>query len=66
MKTETTISTWKKVLIIGLCVLATAAAVFVGILVDLRYEEYHKTRYWDSLSRYVSPNILLVEGEKIY
>ncbi len=64
MKTETTISTWKKVLIIGLCVLATAAAVFVGILVDLRYEEYHKTRYWDSLSRYVSPNILLVEGEK--
>lgn len=59
----TIMKTWKKILIASLAVWAVIAAVFVGLLVDLRYEKYHKTCYWENLNSYVSPNILMVHGE---
>lgn len=56
--------TWKKIFIVALSVLALAAAVFVGLLVNCYYERYHQVSYWETQPRHVSQNILLVHGDK--
>jgi len=55
--------TWKKILIIALCVLALAAAVIAGLCAYVYYEKYHNVTYWEpQQSRYISSNILMEYG----
>lgn len=54
--------TRKKIIVAALCVLAVAALLFACIMAQVYYDKYHKVNYWETLSRRVSPNILLVYG----
>ena len=53
---------WKKIMIVGLCLFAAAALVFVGLLCQVYYDKYHRVDYWESWSEQISPNILLTHG----
>ena len=57
-------TTWKKVLIVALCIFAVAAFVFVALLCGVYYEKKFKVDYWESWTDYVSPTIVLVHGYK--
>ena len=57
-------TTWKKVLIIGLCIFAVAAFLFACLLCGVYYEKKYKVDYWEGYTQYVSPNIVLVHGYK--
>lgn len=57
-------SPWKKVLIVGLCVFATAALVFVCLMAYFYYDRFHKSSHWEDLARPISKNILMVPGKK--
>lgn len=54
--------TWKKILIVALCVLSVAALVFACLMCKIYYEKYHKSYYWENLARPISENILMVDG----
>ena len=54
--------TWKKILIIALCVLAIAGLTFAGLMWKVYYDKYHKSYYWENLARPISENILMVDG----
>ena len=56
--------TWKKVMIVALCVLAIAGIIFVGLMCNVYYEKKLKVDYWEGYTEYVSPNIVLVHGYK--
>ena len=57
-------TSWKKVWIAALCVLAIAGIIFVGLMCNVYYDKYHKISYWEGYTQYVSPNIVLVRGYK--
>ncbi len=60
------ISPWKKVLVVGLCVLATATLVFVCLMAQIYYDKFHKCYYREDIPRPISENILMVYGKKGY
>ena len=56
--------TWKKTLIIALCVMAVAGLIFAGLMCKIYYDKYYKISYWESWTDYVSENIVQVHGYK--
>ena len=54
--------TWKKILIIALCVLAIVGLALAGLMWKVYYDRYHKSYYWENLARPISENILMVDG----
>lgn len=61
METKIT-NPWKKVLIASLAVIAVAVFVFVCLLASIWYEKNHRTAYWETQPRHISPNIVMVYG----
>ena len=57
-------NSWKKVWIVALSVLAIGVFIFACAMAALYLQKYHKTYYWDSLARRVSPTILMVYGDR--
>ena len=56
--------TWKKTLIIALCVMAVAGLIFAGLMCKIYYDKYYKISYWENWSDYVSDYIVLEHGYK--
>ena len=56
------VKTWKKVLIIALCVVAAAALTFAVLLCQVYYDKHHKVTYWEGWSEQLSPNIVVEYG----
>lgn len=65
MKTKM-MTPWKKVLIVALCVLATAALAFSCLMAHIYYDKYHKDYYFENVARPISENILMIYGEEGY
>lgn len=64
MQAKSLTPTWKKVLIVALCVIGVAVILLAGLMSHDYYEEKLKVEYWEGYTRYVSPNIVLVRGYK--
>ena len=64
MQSKSLTPTWKKVLIIALCLLGSAALILVGLMCKAYYDKNYKVIYWETWTTYVSPNIVMEHGRK--
>ena len=64
MQSKSLTPTWKKVLIIALCLLGSAALILVGLMCKAYYDKNYKVTYWETWTTYVSPNIVMEHGHK--
>ena len=64
MQSKSLTPTWKKNLIIALCVISVAGLIFACLMANVYYDKYHKSHYWENLARPISENVLMVDGYK--
>jgi hypothetical protein len=62
MQSKQITSTWKKVLIIGLCVLGAAGLTYGVLCCQIYYDKYHRFKYYEHWSDQVSPYIMMDHG----